>query len=230
MNATMYLTGEYLAANPDWHAGDAPYKARWIESILERNALAPAHVVDVGSGSGEVLVELARTYPQAHFEGYDISPQSHAIARRKRRNNLIFHLGDYFASRAERPDLLMAIDVIEHVDDYLTFVCAAKPRATWKLFHIPLDLSVQGLLRGPSLMTARREVGHLHYFCKETALATLRECGHEIVDWNYTHPAETMGEALRTRLFNVPRRLARTIHADFGVRLMGGASMMVLTR
>ena len=99
------------------------------------------------------------------------------------------------------------------------------------MFHIPLDLSVQGLLRGKGLMYARKTVGHLHYFCRDTALATLADCGYEVVDWNYTHGAETLpNQKLRTRMFNLPRSLLRTIDEDFGVRVMGGASMMVLAR
>lgn len=178
-----------------------------------------------------MLVELAKLYPGARMAGYDISPQAHAIAGPKSGGKLAFHHADYLEIEGERPDLLMAIDVFEHVEDYMSFIRAMRPKAEWKLFHIPLDLSVQGLLRGKPLMHSRKVVGHLHYFCKDTALATLRDCGYEVVDWNYTHGAETMPKGgLRTKLFNVPRRIARMIAEDFAVRLMGGASMMVLTR
>lgn len=231
MDATIYESGEYLEANPDWHAGDAPHKARWIEAILTRNRVVPRHVVEIGSGSGEVLVNLAKYFPDARMEGYDISPQAHAIAAGKSDGRLAFHRGDYLALADERPDLLMAIDVFEHVEDYMGFVRAMRSRAEWKLFHIPLDLSVQGLLRRKSMMHARKAIGHLHYFYKDTALATIEDCGYEVVDWNYTHGAETMPKGgLRTRLFNIPRRLLRMFDEDFAVRVMGGASMMVLAR
>lgn len=231
MDATIYESGAYLEANPDWHAEDAPHKARWIDAILKRNRLEPSHIVEIGSGSGEVLVNLAKYYPQAKMEGYDISPQAHAIAAPKTGGNLSFHRANYLEAETAQPDLLMAIDVFEHVEDYMGFIRAMRPRATWKLFHIPLDLSVQGLLRGKPLMHSRRAVGHLHYFCKDTALATLADCGCEVADWNYTHGAETMPKGgLRTRAFNVPRRLARMVNEDLAVRVMGGASMMVLAR
>lgn len=231
MSETIYESGEYLAANPGWHAEDAPHKARWVAEILDRNGVAPRHVVEIGSGSGEMLVELARRYPEVRMEGFDISPQAHAIAAPKSRAPLLFHQGDFFESGGERPDVLMAIDVIEHVEDYMGFVRAMQPRAEWKLFHIPLDLSAQGLLRAAPMIRTRRAFGHLHSFCKDTALATLSDCGHEIVDWNYTYGAETMPRGgLRTRLLNVPRRMIRVIDRDFAVRLLGGASIMALTR
>jgi hypothetical protein len=231
MNATMYESGEYLEANPDWHAGDAPHKARWIDAILKRNRIVPNHVVEVGSGSGEVLVNLAKFYPEARMEGYHISPQAHAIAVPKSDGNLAFHRADYLAVVGTRPDVVMAVDVFEHVEDYMGFIRAMRTKGEWKVFHIPLDLSVQGLLRGTPIMHARKAVGHLHYFCKDTALATLRDCGLEVVDWNYTHGAETMPKGgLRTKAFNVPRRIARTLNEDLAVRVMGGASIMALTR
>ncbi|MGN6498658.1 MAG: hypothetical protein ACTHKM_00745, partial [Tsuneonella sp.] len=144
--------------------------------------------------------------------------------------NLSFHVGEYAGSAGPPADLLMAIDVIEHVEDYMGFVRDTRGKAALKLFHIPLDLSVQGLLRNSPLMRARRLVGHLHYFSKDTALATLRDCGHEVIDWSYTHSAETMPDSARTRLFNVGRRAMRLIDTDFAVTLMGGASVLVLTR
>ena len=228
---SIYQSGEYLENHPDWHAADAPYKARWIAQILRRNRLEPRHIVEIGCGSGQILVELAAEFPSARLEGYDISPQATTIAGPKAREGLQFHHADYLAIETGRADLLMAIDVFEHVEDYMSFIRAMKPRAEWKLFHIPLDLSVQGLLRGTSLMYARQSIGHLHYYYKDTALATLRDCGYEIVDWNYTHGAESLpNRPLRTRLFNLPRKLARVLGEDLAVRVMGGASMMVLAR
>ena len=97
-----------------------------------------------------------------------------------------------------------------------------------------MDLSewfVKYTIAGKPLMYSRQIVGHLHYFFKDTALATLTDCGFEVIGWDYTHGAEQLpGRSLRTRLLNMPRKIARAISEDFAVRLFGGASMMVLTR
>lgn len=231
MPDSRYETGEYLEKNPDWHAADAPFKAKWITDILRRNQVRPDHIVEVGSGSGEVLVNLLKNFPAARADGYDISPQAHEIASPKMTDRLKFHRTDYLTAGAPPPDVLLAIDVFEHVEDYMTFVRTMKPLAPLKVFHIPLDLSVQGLVRGKSIMEARRRIGHLHYFFVETAIATLTDCGYEIVDWNYTHGAESLpNRALRTRLLNVARRLARRIDEDLAIRILGGASIVVLAR
>ncbi|MDT5009036.1 MAG: hypothetical protein QOH57_653 [Mycobacterium sp.] len=231
MEQNIYESGEYLENNPDWHAGDSPSKAKWIADILDRNRVRPQHIVEIGTGSGEILVNLKKIYPDAQLDGYDISPQAIAIAEPKSADGLRFHLSDYFDVEKDTPDLLLAIDVFEHVDDYMGFLRQMKPRAPLKLFHIPLDLSVQGVLRGKPILQARQAIGHIHYFFKDTALAVLTDSGYEIVDWNYTHGAETLpNRALRTRIVNGPRRLLRRMNEDLGVRLMGGASMMVLAR
>jgi hypothetical protein len=155
-----------------------------------------------------------------------------AIAQPKATERLTYHHRDFLALDPDTgTDVAMAIDVFEHVEDFRGFLRAMRPRATWKLFHIPLDLSVQALLRGRGIMYARERLGHIHFFYKDSALMTLRDCGYEIVDWNYTHAAETLpNRALRTRLLNVPRKLLRVFGEDFSVRVTGGSSMMVLAR
>jgi hypothetical protein len=229
MTQSPYETGDYLARNPDWHAADAPFKAQWIADILDRNEVSPQHIVEVGSGSGEILVRLANRYPNAQIKGYDISPQAYAIASPKATERLTFHHADFLSADAPAPDVLMAIDVFEHVEDYMAFLKEMRPLAPLKIFHIPLDLSVQAMLRGKSFLAARQQIGHLHYFFRDTALATLIDCGYDVIDWNYTHGAEVLpNRALRTRFLNVPRRIIRYIDEDFAVRLMGGSSMMVL--
>lgn len=228
---SIYEDGSYLDANPDWHAADAPFKAQWIAQLIERHGVVPKTVAEVGCGSGEILVELRRRYPAASFAGYDISPQASAINAGKSEAGLTFHQSDYLSEPTPPTDLLLAIDVFEHVEDYMGFIRKLKAKATYKVFHIPLDLSVQGLLRGKPLMHSRQIVGHLHYFFKDTALATLTDCGFEVIGWNYTHGAEELpGRNLRTRLLNTPRKIARAINEDFAVRLFGGASIMVLTK
>lgn len=228
-----YTSGEYLEHIPDWHAADGPIKAQWIAEILERNGVAPEHIVEIGMGSGEILVNLRDTFPSALFEGYDISPQAYAIAASKSSDQVRFHHADYLTSSAVRPDLIMAIDVFEHVEDYMAFLKAMRTLAPLKVFHIPLDLSVQGLLRGKPIIHARELIGHLHYFFKDTALAVLADCGYEVIDWTYTHGTEVLPgtrRRLRTRMLNAPRRALRAINEDFAVRLLGGSSMLVLTR
>jgi len=226
-----YLDGAYLAHNPTWHAEHSAVKARWIDDILTRNTIKPTTIAEIGCGSGEILVELKRRRPDAQFTGFDVSPQAYAICLPKQADGLEFKQGDFLESPLEGLDLLLVIDVFEHVPDYLGFLASLQPRAKYAVFHIPLDLSVQALLRGTTYPILREQTGHLHYFIKYTALATLRECGYVIVDWNYTRSSQELpGKGMKTKIANIPRRIAQVIDEDLSARLFGGYSLMVLTR
>ena len=75
----------------------------------------------------------------------------------------------------------------------------------FKIFHIPLDLSVSALLRG-MLIYNRNSVGHLHYFTSDTAIATLTDCGYEIVDTMYTPSfADLPSKSWKAKLIKLPR-------------------------
>ena len=58
------------------------------------------------------------------------------------------------------------LDVIEHVEDYFSFLRDIRTKSSYKLFHIPLEVSVQGVLRGKIFLRNRDLYGHLHYFTK----------------------------------------------------------------
>ena len=120
------------------------------------------------------------------FSGYEISPQAFSICKKKEKPNLKFHSQDLFLEENARFDVVMAIDVFEHVEDYFGFLRKLRPMGTYKVFHIPLDLSVQTVFRSEPIMKGRREVGHIHYFTKDTALATLNDTGYQVIDYAYT--------------------------------------------
>ncbi len=128
-------------------------------------------------------------------------------------------------------DIVMAIDVFEHVEDYFGFLKKLREKAEHAIFHIPLDLSVQTVLRSAPIIKYRKSVGHIHYFTKETALETLKDIGYEIVDYFYTGSSlELPNRGWKANLLNAPRRLAFLVNKDLAVRLLGGYSLMVLAK
>ena len=220
-----------LAPEAGWYAKHGATKARWIDSIMSRNALDPLSIAEVGCGSGEILVELQKGHPRTRFTGYEISPQAYAICSPKQAPGIDFRLEDLLQSSSEHFDLLLAIDVFEHVPDYINFLSALRARANHHIFHIPLDLSVQALIRGTSYPTLRYQTGHLHYFFRYSALATLRDCGYEIIDWKYTRSSQELPDkSLRTKIANLPRKLMQLFSEDLSARFLGGYSLLVLTR
>lgn len=229
---TIYEDGTYLANCPTWHSQDSQWKATKIANILRKNGVEPSIVAEFGCGVGEILNCLSREYGEGVvFQGYEISPQAFQLCRGKEKHNLHFFLKDPLQETGRSFDVVMVIDVLEHVEDYFDFLRKIRPRATYKVFHIPLDLSVQSVLRSSPIMNSRSSVGHIHYFTKETALAMLRETGYEVVDHFYTCGSiELPNRGWRANLLKLPRKLFFLVHQDFAVRVLGGVSLLVLAK
>ena len=227
----IYRDGTYLESNPDWHVKDSPWKAKQIADLLARNRFVPETVCEVGCGAGEILACLSKIYgDKVTFHGYEISPQAFEICRRKEQPNVCFHFADLLVTEKVF-DVVMAIDVFEHVENYIGFLRDLKPKGTYKLFHIPLDLSVFAVLRCSPILKARHSVGHLHYFTKETALETLRDTGYQIVDWCYTRDSLELPQlGWPATMMKLPRRLFFALHQDLAARILGGFSLLVLTK
>lgn len=227
----IYKNGRYLEQNPSWHLEQSPWKAKQILKLLRRNDVPCRTICEVGCGAGEILLQLHEQMPPGTtFVGYEISPQAFAMTSLRKRDRINFHLKDLLDEDV-RFDVVMAIDVIEHVEDCFSFLRRLRTKATYKVLHIPLDLSVQTVLRSTPIMTARKGVGHIHYFTKETAIATLEDMGYTIIDHFYTAGmVEFPGKQLRSKLLSWPRRVFHKIHSDLAVRVLGGYSIMVLAK
>jgi len=105
-----------------------------------------------------------------------------------------------------------------------------KTKATFKVFHIPRPVRTDCPSHVPHL-GQRAAWGHLHYFTKETALASLRDTGYEIVDCVFTKSAiELPNRNWKETLLKWPRRLLYFVHKDIAARVLGGFSLLVLTR
>jgi cyclopropane fatty-acyl-phospholipid synthase-like methyltransferase len=227
----MYESDLYLRNNPTWHEEDAPWKAAHIERMLRKNKTQAATIAEVGCGTGDVILNLAAAFPDAICHGFEISPAAFARAKAKETSRTSFSLTDLTAQTDRTFDVVLAIDVFEHVEDYMVFLKKLRPVGAYKIFHIPLDLSVQSVFRSKPIMNLRANVGHIHYFYKETALAALTDCGYEIVDFSYTASRlELPNQSFSSRLMRLPRRLAFALNKDFAVRLLGGYSLLVLAR
>ncbi len=232
MESTIYETGEYLAHNESWHTEDSPWKARDILRILRKNLIEFDTVCEVGCGAGEILRQMSYKLPKTtQFHGYEISPQAYEMTHERASDRLHFYLKDLLEEDPSVTyDVVMAIDVFEHVEDDFGFVRQLRPRGTYQVYHIPLDISVNGILQD-KFMYGRKTVGHIHYYTKETALALLQDTGHQIIDYFYTPDSlELPRKTMKSKLAKYPRKLLYSIKPDLTVKLFGGFSLLVLTR
>jgi len=220
---SIYCSGEYLRKNPSWHEEDAGWKFNHVMKLIHRNGFNPKSIVEVGTGAGEVLRLLSEELPEASLSGFDISPDAIRLASSKATDRLTFYQESPFGQSSY--DLALALDVFEHVEDYLGFLRRMTTLAPYQIYNIPLDLSVRYVLQKELVMQARETVGHLHYFFKDTALASLEDTGHEVVDFVYHSQS-----LVRNDLKGAIRRWFFRRNADLCVRTMGGFAMTVLCR
>lgn len=225
-----YTGASYLASNPSWHEEDSPWKAMQVARLLSDYHVHPGSIVDVGCGAGAVLQSLQPHLPsECKLTGYDISPAAIARCRSRENGRLAFIQGDYLSLDTEPSDVILALDVIEHIEDYFGFLRALRSRGRHFVFHIPLDLHVSSVLRVQPLLSARQQVGHIHYFCRETALATLSETGYTPVAERYTAGSIELASASpRSTLLKLPRQGLFWLAPHIAARWLGGFSLLVL--
>lgn len=227
----IYNDQTYLANNPSWHAEDAPFKAARILKLLRRNALPLNLVCEVGCGSGEILVELAAQLPPpTQFTGLDISHDAIAIARPKATERIRFALHDLTQPGTAPPyDLLLVIDVIEHLPDYFAFLAGIVDKSAYTLFHIPLDMSLWTLLREQMLIESKDRVGHIHNFTEAFVVSILADYGFRVIDRLYTEPVYKRKSA-KQQVVHFMREVLFQINPWLCSKLLGGYSLMLLTK
>jgi SAM-dependent methyltransferase len=229
--ANMYTDGRYLAESPGWHAGDAPFKAKHVCDLIDRNRLKVETLVDVGCGAGFVSREVARHLPSTEVTGFEISADAATLWPDNRPANLKYHHGDYL-SEERHDDLVLLLDVFEHVPDYMGFLKALSHRADRFIFNVPLDLWMLSLLVDHQV-EARRRYGHLHYFSRATALATLADTGYKVVDEQLAPAFDGLDPTVRKqsralRALHPARRIGFRISPSVTAKTIGGVCMFVL--
>lgn len=232
----LYKQGGYLKLNPTWDVAHCPWKAKQVIRMLQKHNIVPATICEVGCGSGEILNQLQQqSIHDCVFWGYEISPQAFDLCQTRIKENLHFKLKDILEEDEVFFDLILLMDVIEHIENYFDFLRKIKSKSHYKVLHIPLDLTVLGVLLN-SQLKARNAVGHIHYFSKDIALQMLKELNYEVVDYFYTPIYADLAElgmdhpSLKTSIITPIRKLAHSLHQDTAARLVGGVSLLVLAK
>jgi SAM-dependent methyltransferase len=212
---------EYISRNPDWHVADSPWKAAQVKASLR--GYIPKSICEIGCGAGEVLRQLHDQLPSERLVGYDIAPHALELAKSRATDRLSFTLADPTEDGATF-DLMLVLDVIEHVRDPIGFLEGLRFKAPRAMFHIPLDISVQSVLRPGKLLRLRETAGHIHYFTPETGAATVSDAGYQVIRAEYTAGFTLPPTSLGGRIARIPREIFPT---PVTVRLLGGYSLLV---
>lgn len=224
----LYVSGKYQSNNPNWHEEDASFKASKIQQLLKPHNLKLNSIAEVGCGSGEILVELQKNLPKdIQFSGYEISPQAYEISKRKSNEQLRFFHEDITKKENIAIDLLLVIDVIEHIEDYFSFMRGIKEKSKYFIFHIPLDMCLWTLFREEMLIESKERVGHIHLFTEKFIKSVLEDIGFKIIESNYTEPLYHNPTG-KEKIINLLRKIFFKINKRFATKTIGGYSLLIL--
>lgn len=231
----IYATGEYKTQNDTWHVEDSAWKAEQIYKLLQKNNISAKTYCEIGCGAGEILVQLSQKLPDSSsFFGYDIAPQLKDFWQARAKDNIEFYSRDFLETDSYY-DVLMFIDIIEHIEDYLGFLKKIKNKGELKIFNFPLELFAVKALLGHKFLDSRQKYGHLHYFNKDICLAVLQELNFEIIDYFYAPSAIDLAETSKSisfgsKLLKLPRIMLSKLSVDLTAKSLGGYSLFILSR
>jgi hypothetical protein len=124
-------------------------------------------------------------------------------------------------------DLVLLIDVFEHVEDYYGFLRELQKKSKYFVFHIPLDMFVLASLMN-NYEQKKIKVGHLHYFDYRTALGVLEDTGYKVINYHFTKNY-LQSQTKEVKMLRPFRRVGEFL---FGIKsnskILGGYSIMVL--
>jgi SAM-dependent methyltransferase len=166
--------------------------------------------------------------PNVNFLGVDISQDAIDIAKTKETSQIRFESRDITNDQLiQRFDLILVIDVIEHIENYFKFLRDVCPRGRYTVFHIPLDMCMWSLFRENMLIESKERVGHIHAFTEDFIKSVLKDCGYKIIDQVYTEPnLKTL--KTKQKLIEFVRKTIFKINKRFCSKTIGGMSILIL--
>jgi SAM-dependent methyltransferase len=181
-----YYTDAYDVTETDhlFYAPDGPMTrsrvlAEWMAAEVDPARWRGRPVIaEVGSGSGHLLVELARRYPDAVFHA--VEPGTRAAEKTRVRGFVAVRDIDQLPSTS--CDVVVAVAVIEHVASPTSFLRTVRERLRTDGILV-LAQPTQDVTSYDVLMA-----DHLHHFSSSHLTAYGRKCGFREITRAIGHP------------------------------------------
>ena len=183
-NIDKYITGYYWKEHNDLHEIDSDFKYNNIKRLLNNNnSIRFKEIRDIGCGSGRIIYNFSKLYPNINCYGYDLNIDLIKTNNIKYKSNNLFY--DTKFDFNDNQSLILILDVFEHVENYIEFLNNYN-KFNYIVFNIPCDLSIFSLLFNKTIKRYSSE-SHLHFFYDDLIFFILEKNGYEIIDYLYTN-------------------------------------------
>ncbi|SRR5579884_1021212 len=191
--AAAFRTGGGVRADelhPDVAAGTSRFTAQWHRNMLvqlwlplvpavEAKLRAGARVADIGCGTGQALIELARAFPAMTGVGYDVSATAVAQARQSAAaagvaDRVSYEVLDAAAGLPESYDVITTFDVVHDAVDPLGLLRSIRDGLRQDGRYLCLEINCSERPTDNVGPIAALLYGFSMLYCMTTSLA---ECG-----------------------------------------------------
>ncbi|WP_405179893.1 methyltransferase domain-containing protein [Nocardia sp. NBC_01377] len=188
LDSFRYGGGVPMSAYPtDWWQGLERFSAGWFDYLLPQvwlPALPDLHetlrrgadVADVGCGRGRALIRLAEQFPEGHYVGFDVHPESIEAARAAALaagvgDRVRFECRDVSGELPGDYDVITTFDVIHDAADPLGMLRAIRAALRPDGRYLCLDINASHRLEDNAGPVAAYFYGVSVLFCMTTSLA-----------------------------------------------------------
>lgn len=226
---------EYINKNPDLHNSDLQSKVDAIKQAVGSKKQFDS-VIDVACGSGNILLNISSHFRSKKLLGVDISRDIIAIAKSNdSKKKATWLVSDVFDLKPDKYELVLAIDILEHVDNDLAFLKQIKNLGNFIVIKTPIERNfINRFVRIITLgiideyRHTKIQYGHIHHYSVKDVLDLIDNAGLKIVNKVY------LPLPRRSKLFWEIIRIAASplwrISVSSYLRVNGGFLVLLLTR
>lgn len=182
---------EYILKNKDLHSEDSFEKARNVSKLFlkYKKDLKVNTILDIACGNGLVLLNFLGDKYFQKVTAVDISKKAIEMAKlNDKKNKVGWHVLDILKDDIEKYDLVLSIDIIEHVDDEF-FLKKIKNFGKYFIFKVPIeDNFLNTFLEKISFgkinqkKDSLKKYGHINYYTEETFLKLLNNNNYKVLE------------------------------------------------
>jgi 2-polyprenyl-3-methyl-5-hydroxy-6-metoxy-1,4-benzoquinol methylase len=184
-----FYAGHYqhhLERQAKWLEYGAIEKTNSISQFIQRNNIAPSSLLELGCGTGAVILECERRGLALKFTAVDYSAEAieYLKSRAPTINCLTADITDAGFVLKDRFDVIVLSHVLEHLEEPLPFLRAIRERFRFQYLIVEVPLEDLLIARVKSLFVDRNQhaAGHVQFFTGTAIHKLLRSAGFKIVD------------------------------------------------